>query len=334
MVNYGNLLKGPDKMDFEKKIKRSRKGKRRWLFYLFVAALVFFSAAAGLVVPLASKFALLEVFFMLTPSSGFISETNVLILGADEAGGVHRSDTIMVAHINPLDKETKLLSIPRDTLVVIPGRGLDKINHAFAFGGVELAASTISGFLKIDIPYYIEINVDGLAHIIDKLGGIVIDVEKRMYYVDYAQGLFVDLKPGPQRLNGREAVGYVRFRHDNEGDIGRIRRQQKFLSALASELTSKSNILRSPGLLLSLFSEINTNLNFKEILGLAMAVRQSYDLGRIEMASLPGKELTIDNVYYLRPDYEATQSIVDKFFRSEKKKAARSSSLNTSYLFN
>jgi len=313
------------KLELEKKFKKARKPRARWFLYSFITLLVFFSAAAGFIVPIASRFALLEVFLMLTPTSNLISEMNVLIIGVDSVNGTHRSDTIMVAHISPVDKDAKLVSIPRDTLVLIPGRGLDKINHAFAYGGAELSRAAAAKLLNIDIPYYIEVNVSGLANIIDKLGGITIDVEKRMYYVDYAGGLFVDLKPGRQLLNGKDAVGYVRFRHDGEGDIGRIKRQQKFISALANEFSDKSNLLKSPGLILSLFSDISTNFNLKEILGVALSVRQSYDLGRIEMASIPGKDLMIDNIYYWKPDYEATQKIVNEFFRSAEKRSAESS---------
>jgi len=255
----------------------------------------------------------------------------VLILGVDSVLGTHRSDTIMVAHINPADKEVKLVSIPRDTLAMIPGRGLDKINHAFAYGGVPLSRVTVARFLGIDIPYYVTIDVSGLAEIIDRLGGITVDVEKRMYYVDYAGDFFVDLKPGIQTLNGREAVGYVRFRHDSEGDTGRIGRQQKFLRSLANEFSDKSNLLKSPGLIFSLVNDIGTNMNIREILGLAMASRQSYDLGRIEMASIPGKDIMIDKVSYWRPDYNATQDIVNKFFKASKERNKMSLKTATVY---
>jgi LCP family protein required for cell wall assembly len=306
--DYNNVEK---RINLEKKHKGKK--KKSLLFYMMVFFCLFCVGLVGFVLPVAGKFALLDAFLTLAPASNFISTTNIIILGVDSNEGTHRSDTIMIASINPLEREAKLVSIPRDTIVFIPGKGLDKINHAFVFGGLELSRVTASQFLDVPIPFYLTIDIGGLADIIDKLGGITIDVEKRMYYVDYAGDLFVNLKPGLQRLNGREAVGYVRFRHDNEGDIGRIQRQQKFMRALAAELTSRENFLRSPGLLISLLSDIHTNLNFKQIIGFAMAVRSAYDLGRISMTSIPGKDVMINKVSYWQADYKATREIVQDY---------------------
>jgi LCP family protein required for cell wall assembly len=326
IIKKNELSDITSKYDWEKKFKR-KKPRMRWLLYSTIVSLVMIAGALGFIIPIASKLALLDVFLTLAPASNFINETNILILGVDEANRVHRSDTIMVANIDPTDREVKIISIPRDTLVIIPGRGLDKVNHAFAYGGIELSRGTVSKFLEVPIRYYVEIDIGGFASLIDKLGGITIDVEKRMYYVDYAGGLFVDLNPGVQKLNGREAVGYVRFRHDGDGDIGRIKRQQKFLNAVANELTRKGNILKSPGLILSMLSEIQTNMNFKQVLGMAMAVRGAYDLGRIEMASLPGKDVMIDDVYYWRPEWGATKSLVESFLKSERIKRVKTGSV-------
>jgi len=331
MEKYEDYFNKLDKKMGREKALKTKKRKIRWMPILLIVFLMMFSASIGFIVPIAMKLALLDVFFTLAPAQNFITETNILILGVDSVQGTHRSDTIMVVHIDPAQKEAKLVSIPRDTLAMIPGHGLDKINHAFAFGGVALSRATVSKFLNIDIPYYVTINISGLADMIDSLGGITVDVEKRMYYVDYAGDLFVDLKPGLQRLTGSEAVGYVRFRHDNEGDAGRISRQQKFLRALANKFGDKSNILKSPRLIMSLLSDIQTNMNIKEILGLAMAVRQSYDLGRIEMASIPGKDIMIDKVYYWRPDYEATQDIMKRFFKADNERSETHLSTATAY---
>jgi len=322
------MKKNVNYVDIDRSVSRGkkpklRKKKSRWLMYSAIISAIAIVAFIGFVLPVVSKFALLDVFLTLTPASNLISETNILVLGVDSNRGTHRSDTIMVAKIDPLEKETKLLSIPRDTIVVIPGRGLDKVNHAFAYGGIELSRSTISRFLEIPIPYYVMIDIGGLEDLIDKLGGITINVEKRMYYVDYAGGLFVDLKPGRQKLNGREAVGYIRFRHDKQGDIGRIKRQQKFLRAFAKQFSNRTNILKSPGLLLSFLSGIQTNLNFKEIVGLALAVRGAHDLGRIEMASLPGRDLMIDDVYYWRADWAETKGLVNRILKTNGRSGSR-----------
>ena len=127
-----------------------------------------------------------------------------------------------------------MLSIPRDSRVKIDGHGWDKINHAYAYGGSKLSKSVVEKLLGIPIEYTVVMNFQGFVRMIDALGGVTIDVEKRMYYsdpYDDDRGLYIDLHPGVQKLNGKAAIEYVRYR-DEEGDIGRVARQQKFLTAL------------------------------------------------------------------------------------------------------
>jgi LCP family protein required for cell wall assembly len=265
-----------------------------------IISLVILSAAAGFIFTVSSKFLLLQVFLSFGPSTPFLEETNILVLGLDNAFG-QRSDTIMVLHINPKSKEAALISIPRDTLAVLPNRGLDKINHAYTYGGIDLARKTAENLLKIEIPYYIVANFSGITDLIDELGGITVDVESRMYYVDLAGGLYINLKPGIQKLTGKEALGYLRYRLDG-GDLKRISRQQKFLRALTGEMLRRDNLLRSPKLFLTLLSYINTNLDPKKSLGLSLGMRVAYELGQIHMTTLPGTDIVVDGIYYWKPD--------------------------------
>ncbi len=122
---------------------------------------------------------------------------NILFLGVDSVDHSSRSDTIIVVGISP-DEKVALLSIPRDTRVNVPGKGYTKINHAYAYGGIELLKKTIENFMGIDINYYVKTDYQGFEKVIDKIGGIEINVEKRMYYVDKAGHLYIDLKPGKQ----------------------------------------------------------------------------------------------------------------------------------------
>ena len=160
-------------------------------------------------------------------------KATVMIMGVDKRNDdVGRSDTLMVATLDPDKNQAALLSIPRDTRVKIKGHGYDKINAAYAYGDRKLSQQTVESLLGIKIDHYIVIDVHGFTKIIDALGGIDIDVEKRMYYEDPWDddgGLYIDLQPGMQHMDGKTAVTYVRYR-DEEGDIGRIRRQQKILS--------------------------------------------------------------------------------------------------------
>lgn len=297
----------------------------RGVFYRAAKFLIIFAVIIGLlsgltvsVVKLASKYALLEIFLTTTLPPPSLKSANILILGLDAVFG-HRSDTIIVVHIENNPNRVSLVSIPRDTLANIPYHGQDKINHAYAFGGVELSKTAVSELLNIPIPYYVTIDIAGLANAIDELGGITIDVEKRMYYVDYAGNLNVDLKPGIQTLNGRQAVAYVRYRTDG-GDLKRILRQQKFLKALADKFTNGGNLIKAPGLFFKLVSNVNTNMSAHEILGLAMIMRAAYEYGNYQMVSLGGADMMQNGIYYMRPDENRTQEVVEKYLTAPKNK--------------
>jgi LCP family protein required for cell wall assembly len=283
---------------------------------IFVIVLIAFSAAFGFFVAVAVKLALFDVFLSLTPSEPLLAKTNILVMGIDDAFG-HRSDTLMVLNVNPANKEASLISIPRDTLAVLPGRGLDKINHAYAYGGIDLTRRTVENLLNIEIPFYIAVSLSGITQVIDELGGITVNVEKRMYYVDYAGGLYIDLHPGVQKLSGKEAMGYVRYRRDG-GDFKRIARQQKFLRSVGNEMLSRDNILRSPKLFLTLLSFLETNLNSRETLGLALAVRQAHEHNQMNMTTLPGTDMMVDGVYYWKLDELRLKNIVKEFIYKEK----------------
>ena len=159
---------------------------------------------------------------------------HVMIMGVDSRGDdVGRSDTLMVTAVDVDQKKAALLSIPRDTRVAIDGHGFDKINHAYAYGGHKLTQQTVEHLLDVPIDHYIVIDIKSFERIIDAIGGVDINVEKRMHYEDPWDddgGLVIDLYPGEQHMDGKKAIQYVRYR-DGEGDIGRIGRQQKFMKA-------------------------------------------------------------------------------------------------------
>jgi len=310
------LATHPKELSFHRH--KAKKPKRRRtiliisLLVLFICASTFIGVATAVI----SRFALLEAFLTMMNTSPLIGDTNVLVVGLDNVEGSHRTDTIIILHISPQDKKVNVVSIPRDTIMNIPGIGLTKANHAYAYGGINLTRRTLEDFLGIKIPFTAAININGLAKVIDTLGGLTINVEKRMYYVDYAGGLFVDLYPGIQHLNGRQALSYVRFRHDSTGDIGRMLRQQKFMEALASKIIAKKDVLSAPRMILSLLSNINTNMSIRQILGLSLAMRQSFDIGNIEMTSIPGDSVMIDKIYYMKPNMTEVERITRQYLRS------------------
>jgi LCP family protein required for cell wall assembly len=311
------LASQPKDISYHRQRSKKAKGSKRTVLLVSLLVLVLTASTfLGIASAIISRFALLEAFLTMMSTSPFIGDTNLLVVGLDNVEGSHRTDTILVVHISPKDKKVNVVSIPRDTIMEVPGIGLTKVNHAFAYGGIYLTRRTLEDFLGIKIPFSVAINIDGLAKVIDTLGGLTINVEKRMYYVDYAGGLFVDLYPGLQHLNGRQALGYVRFRHDPTGDMGRILRQQKFMQALARKIITKKDVLSAPKVIMSLLSNINTNMSVRQILGLSLAMRQSFDIGNIEMTSIPGDSIMIDKVYYMKPDLAEVERITRMYLRT------------------
>ena len=286
-------------------------------FFIFAfGSLVIMAVIFGFMVAVSTKLALFEIFLSLTPTAPLFPKANILVLGVDDAYG-HRSDTIMLLHTDPGKKEASVISIPRDTLVNIPGRGLDKVNHAYAYGGVELSRKTIEQLLNIEIPYYVVVDLSGIVKIIDDLGGVTLDVDKRMFYDDYAGDLHVNLQPGVQQLDGKQAMGYLRYRADGN-DFTRIARQQKFLHALANEMLQRENLVHSPQLFITLLSLVDTNLSPRQTLGLGLGIRSAYELGQVYMTTIPGTDLVVDGVYYMKPDEILLRNAIRQLIYGEK----------------
>ncbi|MEH7108320.1 MULTISPECIES: LCP family protein [Bacillaceae] len=229
-------------------------------------------------------------------------DTNVLLLGSDARGDEKsRADTIMIAHYNE-DKGTfKLTSIMRDCYVLIPGYGKHKINSAFARGGPELMRQTIKRNFDIDLQYYAIVDFQGFVQLIDEAfpNGVEIDVEKKMSaYVE------TPLEPGLQRLNGKQMLSYVRFRHDAIGDFGRVQRQQKAVKAIGDQLGAFTTIAKLPKLIGVVSPYVNTNMKTSDILFMGKDFF-SDKRGNVETLRIP-----IDNSF-TEPRISGEGSILD-----------------------
>ena len=239
-------------------------------------------------------------------------KATVMIMGVDErADDVVRSDTLMIATLDPDKNQAALLSVPRDTRVKIKGHGFDKINAAYAYGGRKLTQETIESLLNTHIDHYIKINVHGFTKIIDALGGIDIDVEKRMYYEDPWDddgGLYIDLQPGMQHMDGKTAITYVRYR-DEEGDIGRIKRQQNFMKAVMDKLVSPTIIPKLPAIVSAVSDSVETDMSVSEILSFLGTLQDAKDNG-LKSEMLPGKPVYIEGISYWVPDISKTRQIL------------------------
>ena len=227
---------------------------------------------------------------------------NIVVMGCDiRKDDVGRSDTLFVVMLDKSKKNAALLSVPRDTRVKIKGHGWDKINAAFAYGGHKLTQETVQDFLGIKLNNYVVVDFQGFKGLVDAVGGVDINVEKRMYYYDPYDGFEIDLRSGTQHMDGKTAMQYVRYR-DEEGDIGRIRRQQKFLMALYRHIASKNIIAKIPGVSKQIMSMVKTDLSLKETVELGNVMRGMVEKDGLKMSMVPGEPEYIDGVSYWIPD--------------------------------
>ena len=239
-------------------------------------------------------------------------KATIMLMGVDErTDDIGRSDTLMLATVDPKKNKVSLFSIPRDTRVDVPGYGYDKINVAYSLGGHRLTQETVEEFLDTPIDHYVLVKIGAFKRIVDAIGGVDIDVEMRMQYVDEWDddgGLYIDLYPGMQHMDGKTAITYVRYR-DEEGDIGRVRRQQKFMKAVMDQVTSPAIITRLPDIIREVMGAVETDMSFRQILELAGALKEAKENG-LKTATVSGRPAYIDEIFYWIPDlYQARESI-------------------------
>src|SRR5215210_2792430 len=226
----------------------------------------------------------------------------VVLLGSDaRAGEASRSDTIMVAGTGGL------LAVPRDTLVEVPGVGQDKINAAFAIGGPELAVETLESFTELPIENYVVLDFGGVEEIVNAMGSITINVEEPIETEQDNE--YCSIPAGTQELTGDEALAYVRYRGDPTADIGRIGRQQRFLSALAREASSPENLPRLPATARAIWRNVETNMSPFE--AARFATRFSLSRSGSGAEIYPGTPQYIDGISYWVPDTATGRRVVE-----------------------
>ena len=237
---------------------------------------------------------------------------NILCLGIDynhndkgvEFTKYARSDTIFVVSLDRHAKSLSVVSVPRDMRVNIQGHGWDKINAAYsqtADGDIALADKTVGDLLGIHIDHTIVIKPYAAQHLVDAIGGVTIDVEKNMNYDDNWGDLHIHLKKGVQHLDGQQAVGYVRFRHDAEGDRGRMRRQRQMMRAILSQLPRLDTLLAMRKVRDAFCKDIQTDLTYGQLVDLAL-LYSKFDRKEMKTAQLDGPDEYIDGIYYMGQD--------------------------------
>lgn len=256
----GNQIPEPSRRRYKKK--KLRKGRVFFLIlFLFIGVVsvyIFFQYRSGL--KLAEETKLPEENFI--PDEELNSIQNYLILGVDSRGeDKSRTDTMMTLSWNKETNEIKLVSFMRDIYADIPGYKSYKLNTAYYLGGVQLIKETLNSMFDIPIHHYILLDFKSFESLIDLLApnGVEMDVEK-----DMSANIGVTLTKGEQQLNGKELLGYARFRKDEMGDFGRVERQQKVIDALKNELLSPTNLVKMPKLVGAAQGYITTDLSASE----------------------------------------------------------------------
>ncbi|HEY9645515.1 MAG TPA: LCP family protein [Chroococcidiopsis sp.] len=226
------------------------------------------------------------------------------------------SDAMLLLRFNPSTGQLVVLSIPRDTRTRIEGLGQTKLNAANAYGGPALAATTVSDLLgEVPIDRYIRINVQGVGKLIDALGGVTVYVPQDMRYKDDTQHLYIDLKQGEQHLNGEQALQFLRFRYDRNGDIGRVQRQQTFMRAMVEQTLTPGTLARIPQIMSVVQDNVDTNLSIEELLALAGFASHA-DRSDVQMLMLPGdfsRPGQFDLSYWL-PDRDEIDDLMSQYF--------------------
>jgi LCP family protein required for cell wall assembly len=197
-----------------------------------------------------------------------VGDQDVLLVGTDVGGG----NTDVIASVRVDGPVTRITQVPRDSYIEAEGYGPNKINALYAIGGLDLLKRELSRKLGRPITHHVMVNLGAVRRMADALGGIEVNVPKRLYYTDRSQGLYIDLQPGLQTLKGRELEGFLRFRHDEMGDIGRLERQQLAWQALFRKLTRPEHLVRLPALLAAAGKDIKTDLGPMELGGLITAM--------------------------------------------------------------
>lgn len=239
--------------------------------------------------------------------------TTLLFMGTDETGGRGRdslnslTDTMLLIRVE--GHHVAILAIPRDTRVEIPHHGICKINAANVYGGPKLSEQIVSRFLGVPIDHYMIVDLRGVQDLIQAMGGMEVTIPKPLHYTDRTQRLFIDLPQGRYHLNGRQVEAFLRFRHDNDGDIGRVERQQAFLMEFAHQFLTPRLLLHLPTLWNTFLAHGRTDLSAWQAFQLYRSLR-SLDLHRdLVLTMLPGVEDTASGPWY----WKAAPSRIDPF---------------------
>ena len=263
---------------------------------------------------------------------GEVNKT-IAVFGVDE--DETRTDVIFVVNFNSMTNKVKVINIPRDTKVMWSERqrskynqltgysiSVSKLNEMSAYGQIynnpgnirDFTINEIENILTVPIDNYVIINLQAFNKIVEAIGGVEVDVPQRMYYRDTSQGLYIDLQPGLQTVNGKDAEGLVRYRKGYvEGDVGRIKTQQIFLEAFAKKVMSPAIMNNLPSIITSLFTYVKTDVALTEIFNY-LTLMSDFDLANLEFHTLPGEGADYEGPSYFYVDETQLSDLIKDVF--------------------
>lgn len=222
---------------------------------------------------------------------------SVLVMGVDtgEYGRIStgRTDTMMLLTVNPNTDSTSIVSIPRDTYTEIIGRGeMDKINHAYAFGGTTMSVNTVQNLFDIPVDYYVSVNMESMQQIVDAVGGITVTPP-----LNFSQGGYQFVEGQSTHMDGPKALEYSRMRSsDPEGDYGRQFRQRQVLEGTIQRIASFDSVMNYRNILGTLSTNMRTNMSFDDMVGMFNNYRNS--ASNVDQVQLSGRGQMQNGVYY------------------------------------
>ena len=223
-----------------------------------------------------------------------MGDRRVVLMGTDHVST--NTDVMMTVQLK--DGRTQLTQVPRDTFIDSQRYGVMKANSLYSSGGPEMVKQELSKLLKAKVDRYLVLNLNAVQRLAEALGGVEVDVPKRMYYVDNSQGLYIDLYPGRQLLKGQELEGFLRFRHDALGDIGRMERQKLVLAEVFRKLATPAMVGRLPELMRIAGNDIRTDLSPLDLGTLLTAMATT----KLSTQQLPGTPYWYEDISYWLPN--------------------------------
>ena len=223
-----------------------------------------------------------------------IGGRRILVLGSDKVS----DSTDVMFTVQVKDGKTQLTQLPRDTFVESQHHGVLKANALYAFGGIDAIRQDLPPLLGGPVDRYLKVNLRAVQRVADALGGVEVDVPKRMYYVDNSQGLYIDLYPGRQVLKGESLEGFLRYRHDELGDLGRMDRQKLVLAQIFRKLASPSSLPQLPALMQIAGDDVKTDLSLLELGQLLSAMAGT----KLSTNQIPGRLFWHNDLSYWMPN--------------------------------